>query len=68
VNAGLDDDDPDWSWVGVSRDGGATWSVSAGWPWMTLRGTTSVAVNDDHVVLLNTGPRFDAVRIHVLPR
>lgn len=68
VDAGLDDDDADWSWVGVSRDGGATWEVSAGWPWMTLRGTTSVAANDDHVVLLSTGPRFDAVRIHVLPR
>lgn len=68
VDAGLDDDDADWSWVGVSRDGGTTWEVGAGWPWMTLRGMTSVAANDDHAVLLSTGPRFDSVRIHVLPR
>ena len=57
-----------WSWIGVSEDGGATWTVSAGQPGMQLAGLQSVAASDDAIVLAFTGEGFDAIRVWVLPR
>jgi hypothetical protein len=61
-------DDNPWSWIGVSEDGGSTWSVSAGWPDMALAGLVSVAVTESAVALAVTGDRFDGLRVMVLPR
>jgi hypothetical protein len=57
-----------WSWVGVSEDGGSTWTVSAGQPGMQLAGLQSVAATDDAIVLAFTGEGFDAIRAWALPR
>jgi hypothetical protein len=61
-------DDNPWSWIGVSEDGGETWSVSAGWPGMALAGLVSMAVSDTAVALAVTGDGFDGFRVLVLPR
>lgn len=61
-------DDNPWSWIGVSEDGGLTWSVSAGWPDMALAGLVSVAVTESAVALAVTGDRFDGLRVMLLPR
>lgn len=61
-------DDNPWSWIGISEDGGSTWSVSAGYPGMALAGLVSVAVTESAVALAVTGDRFDGFRVLMLPR
>jgi hypothetical protein len=57
-----------WSWIGVSEDGGATWTVSAGQPGMQLAGLQSVAATADAIVLAFTGEGFDEINAWALPR
>ena len=63
-----DTDTNAWSWIAVSEDGGATWTVSAGQPGMQLAGLQSVAATDDAVVLAFTGEGFDEIHAWALPR
>lgn len=63
-----DTDTNAWSWIGVSEDGGSTWTVSAGRPGMRLAGLQSVAANDDAIVLAFTGEGFDEINAWTLPR
>lgn len=63
-----DTDTNTWSWIGVSEDGGSTWTVSAGQPGMQLAGLQSVAATDDAIVLAFTGEGFDAINAWTLPR
>ena len=63
-----DTDTNTWSWIGVSEDGGATWTVSAGQPGMQLAGLQSVAATDDAIVLAFTGEGFDAINAWALSR
>jgi hypothetical protein len=57
-----------WSWIGVSEDGGVTWTVSAGQPGMQLAGLQSVAASDEAIVLAFTGEGFDDIRAWAVPR
>ena len=68
LDTGFDDVSRDWTWIGVSEDGGHTWSVSAGWPGLALAGMRSVAADARTILLATTGPRFDAVTIRALAR
>ena len=63
-----DTDTNTWSWIGVSEDGGATWTVSAGQPGMQLAGLQSVVATDDAIVLAFTGEGFDAIHAWTLAR
>jgi hypothetical protein len=63
-----DTDTNAWSWIGVSEDGGATWTVSAGQPGMQLAGLQSVAATDDAIVLAFTGEGFDEIDVWTIPR
>jgi hypothetical protein len=62
-----DTDANTWSWIGVSEDGGVTWTVSAGQPGMQLAGLQSVAATDDAIVLAFTGEGFDEINAWALP-
>jgi hypothetical protein len=63
-----DTDTNTWSWIGVSEDGGATWTVSAGQPGMQLAGLQSVAATDDAIVVAFTGEGFDKINAWTIPR
>ena len=59
-------DEAPWSWIGVSDDDGASWTVSAGGPRLTLQGRKSIAIGDDAIVI--AGGLFDGTHVWTLPR
>jgi len=67
VDAGDDDGSGSWSWIGTSMDGGATWSVSAGWPGQALAGGKAIVITPEAVIIAG-GDAGDRTRIWTLSR
>lgn len=61
-------DQSPWTWIGRSEDGGATWSVSAGWPELAFDGSHAIAIGPQAIVIVPNGVAPDGVRVLVQPR
>ena len=66
VDGGTVEPDVPWTWIGISEDGGATWTVSAGWPDLVIQGGRSVVITPEEIVIAGGG--LDSVQAWVLPR